>query len=87
LGSVLFNGVLQIAGGLCIGVGAFSRAISLILILDMLVATYISIWKQQQPFLSSPEGKGWDINFLLIGGLLAQVFLGDGLWSLAEWLR
>lgn len=85
VGSVLFNGVLQVVGGVCLAVGIFSRVISLILIVDMLVATYVSIWKQAQPFLSGPEGKGWDINFLMIGGLLAQFFLGDGRWSLAEW--
>ena len=30
-------------------------------------------------------GKGWDVNFLLIGALLALVLLGSGAWSLYGW--
>jgi len=84
-GSVLLNGIVQTACGLSIIGGVFSRLAAAILIINMLVATYVSIWKHREPFLSSPEGKGWDINFALIGALVALVFLGDGMWSLAPW--
>lgn len=84
-GSVLLNGIVQVACGLAILGGIFSRLAALILIINMLVATYVSIWKHREPFLSSPEGKGWDINFVLIGALVALVFLGDGTWSLDPW--
>lgn len=79
-GSVLLNGVVQVTGGLAITVGLFSQYAAAILVVNLLVATYVSIWIQHQPFLSTPEGKGWDINFLLIGGLMAIVMLGDGQW-------
>lgn len=81
-GSVLLSGILQIACGLAIAGGVFSRFAALILLLVMLVATYISIAKHREPFLSTPEGKGWDINFLLIGALIALIFLGGGKWAL-----
>jgi len=84
-GSVLLSGILQVAGGLAILGGVFGRIAALILFLLMLVATYISIGKHHEPFLSSPDGKGWDINFLLMGSLLALIFLGDGRWALAGW--
>jgi uncharacterized membrane protein YphA (DoxX/SURF4 family) len=51
----------------------------------MLVATYISIWKHGEPFLSTPEGKGWDVNLLLVGALVALIFTGDGAWALVGW--
>ncbi len=84
-GSVLLSGILQVAGGLSIIGGVYSRLAALILFLLMLVATYISIGKHHEPFLSSPDGKGWDINFLLTGALLALIFLGEGKWALAGW--
>jgi uncharacterized membrane protein YphA (DoxX/SURF4 family) len=74
---------LQVACGLAIIGGVFSRLAALILLLIMLVATYISIVKHHEPFLSTTAGKGWDINFLLIGSLIALIFLGDGKWALA----
>jgi len=85
LGSVILTGIVQVAGGLAIIVGIFTQLSSLILALNMLVATYISIWKHNEPFLSTPEGKGWDVNFLLVGALITLVLLGGGTWSLGRW--
>jgi putative oxidoreductase len=84
-GSVLLSGILQVVCGLAIIGGVFSRFAALILLLIMLVATYISIGKHHEPFLSTPEGKGWDINFLLVGALVALIFLGDGKLALSGW--
>ena len=85
LGSVILTGIVQVVGGLAIIVGIFTQLSSLILALNMLVATYISIWKHDEPFLSTPEGKGWDVNFLLVGALITLVLLGGGTWSLGRW--
>jgi len=84
-GSVLLTGILQVACGLAIVGGVFSRLAALILLPVMLVATYVSIANHHEPFLSTLEGKGWDINFLLTGSLIALIFFGDGKWSLAGW--
>lgn len=70
------TGIVQIAGGLLIIVGVVGQLAALILALNMLVATYVSIWKHRESFLSTPDGKGWDINFLLIGAFVALMFLG-----------
>ena len=64
----------QVVGGLAILVGVYTQLFSLVLTLNMLVATFISIWNHREPFLSTPEGKGWDINFLLVGALIALSF-------------
>ena len=85
LGSVILTGIVQVVCGLAIIVGIFTQLSSLILALNMLVATYISIWKHGEPFLSTPEGKGWDVNFLLVGALITLIFLGGGTWSLGGW--
>jgi uncharacterized membrane protein YphA (DoxX/SURF4 family) len=55
-------------------------------VINMLVATYVSINKSHEPFISSPEGKGWDINFMIIGVLIVLILIGDGAWSVAGWL-
>lgn len=85
LGSVIITGIVQVVGGLLIILGIFTQISSLILALNMLVATYISIWNHKEPFLSTPEGKGWDVNFLLVGALVALVLLGGGSWALGTW--
>ncbi len=82
VGSVLLTGIVQVAGGLAIILGVYSSLAALIQVLVMVVATWVSIWKHREPFLSTPEGKGWDVNFLLIGVLIALIFLGSGEWSL-----
>ena len=74
LGSVLLTGIAQVVGGLAIAVGFYTQLSAIILALNMLVATYISIWNHHEPFLSTPEGKGWDVNFLLVGALIALSF-------------
>lgn len=85
LGSVLLTGILQLAGGIALLLGVYTRLAALVLIFNMLVATYISIRKHGESFLSTPEGKGWDVNFLLLGALIALMFLGGGAWSLVGW--
>ncbi len=84
LGSVLLTGIVQVVGGLALMLGVYTQLSALILALNMLVATYISIWNHhhREPFLSTPDGKGWDVNFLLIGALIALCFTGSGAWSL-----
>ena len=84
-GSVALTGILQVICGLALAVGVYSRFVALILLAVMVVATYVSINKHRESFLSGPQGKGWDINFLLMGALVALIFLGDGNWSLVGW--
>jgi putative oxidoreductase len=85
VGSVLLTGIVQVVGGLAIILGVYSSLAALIQVLAMIVATWVSIWKHREPFLSTPEGKGWDVNFLLIGALIALIFLGSGELSLIGW--
>ena len=85
LGSVIITGIVQVLGGLFIILGIFTQISSLILALNMLVATYVSIWNHKEPFLSTPEGKGWDVNFLLLGALVTLVLIGGGSWALGSW--
>lgn len=85
VGSVLLTGIVQIVGGLAIILGIYPSLSALVQIVVMLVATWVSIWKHKEPFLSTPEGKGWDVNLLLIGALIALILLGSGTWSLLGW--
>ena len=82
LGSVVLNGVVQISGGLALFLGIYSRYVGVVLLINMLVALYVSIRHHREPFLSTPHGKGWDFNVLLVFALVVQILLGDGTWSL-----
>ncbi|HLC02577.1 MAG TPA: DoxX family protein [Anaerolineales bacterium] len=85
-GSVGLAGVVQIVGGVTITLGVLSPYVAPIQVFVMLVATWVAIWKHREPFRSTPHGKGWDVNFLLIVALLALILLGDGEWSLVQWM-
>ena len=82
VGSVALVGTIQIVTGLAMIFGVYSSYAALIQTLIMVVATYVSIWKNREPFLSLPTGKGWDLNFLLIGAFIVLILLGDGNWAL-----
>ena len=84
---VLMNAALQLFGGLILLFGIFTQAVSLILFLEMMVATWLAITKNKESFLSSPLVKGWDLNFLFVLGYLALVFFGGGSLSLDGLLR
>jgi putative oxidoreductase len=84
-GTVLLTGIVQVACGLALVAGVFTRIAALILLGVMVVATYLCVAKHHEPFLSTPQGKGWDVNLLLLASLAALVLLGDGKWSLAQW--
>jgi putative oxidoreductase len=83
-GSVLLNIVVQLVGAIALFLGIYSRYISIVLTINMLFAWYICIFNHREPFLSSPDGKGWDINLLLVATLVALILLGDGSWSILE---
>jgi putative oxidoreductase len=82
--TVWLTGILQIVGGLALIVGLFTSLTALILSLDMLVALFICIFNShhREPFNSVTPEKGWDVNLLLVGSLIAVILLGGGRWSL-----
>jgi uncharacterized membrane protein YphA (DoxX/SURF4 family) len=82
VGSVALAGTVQIATGLAMLFGIYSYYAAILQALVMVVATYVSIWKNREPFLSLPTGKGWDFNFLLMGAITALILLGNGNWAL-----
>lgn len=87
VGSVSLAATAQVFGGLALLVGVYTSIAAFVLAVVMLVATYVSIWKEHESFLSLPSGKGWDFTFFLIGSLVVLILLGDGGWSLIELLK
>ena len=85
VGSVVLTGIIQIVGGVALILGVYGRYNASIQAVIMVVATYVSIWKHREPFLSLPAGKGWDVNFLLVGAFVVLILLGDGRWALLGW--
>lgn len=82
VGSAALSGVLEIVCGVALLLGIFSSVAAFVLFAVMVVGTWTSIWKEREPYLSLPTGKGWDFNVFLVGTLIAMIFLGDGAWSL-----
>ena len=82
--TIWLTGILQIVGGLALLVGLFTSLTSLILTLDMLAALFICIFNShhREPFNSVTPVKGWDVNLLMVGALVAVMLLGGGKWSL-----
>lgn len=85
-GSVLLNIIVQFIGAITLFLGIYSRYVSIVLLINMLFAWYICIWNHREPFLSTPEGKGWDFNLLLVAALVVLIIMGDGNWSVLELL-
>jgi putative oxidoreductase len=82
--TVVLTGILQIVGGVALIVGLFTSLTALILMLDMVAALLICVFNShhREPFNSVSPEKGWDINLLLVGSLIAVILLTGGAWSL-----
>lgn len=85
-GTALVAGIVEIVCGVALLVGVLSSWASFALLVAMLAGTWTSIWKEHEPYLSLPTGKGWDFNIFLVGTLIALIFTGDGAWSVARLL-
>ena len=78
--TALFTGLVEVGGGAALAAGVLSRWAALLLLLNMLVATYVAVGRIREPF-NSVQTKGWDINLLLLGALLTLVLAGGGIWT------
>lgn len=74
-----FVALLEIVGGLMLIVGAFTVIVSVLLILNMLVAMFTVHWDAGFFFTNQPPGI--EVNLLFIAGLLALVLGGPGAYS------
>jgi putative oxidoreductase len=73
--------LLETVGAALIIVGVATRLIALGLAINMLVAL-VSVRIGKAPFLSGPQGEGWDFELLLLASSLALVFTGAGRFAL-----
>lgn len=71
--------LLETVGGLMLIVGAFTAIVSVLLILNMLVAMFTVHWDAGFFFTNQPPGI--EVNLLFIAGLLALVLGGPGAYS------
>jgi putative oxidoreductase len=73
--------LLETVGAALIIVGVATRVMALGLAINMLVAL-VTVRIGKTPFLSGPEGEGWDFELLLLVSSLALVFTGAGRFAL-----
>lgn len=69
--------LLETVGAALVIVGLATRVMALGLSINMLVAL-VTVRIGKIPFLSGPEGEGWDFELLLLVSSLALVFTGAG---------
>ena len=72
---------LELVGGLLLLMGLLVSWIAIPMAISMLVAAYISKVKLQMPFQGG-ERQGYELNVILVAGLVALVMLGAGPLSL-----
>lgn len=77
--------LLETVGGLMLIVGAFTAIVSVLLIVNMLVAMVMVHWDAGFFFTNQPPGI--EVNLLFIAGLLALVLGGPGAYSVDRAMR
>lgn len=70
--------VTEFFGGIALVIGFASRIAAVLLIISMLVALCLHLFKWKTPFTKGKEGIGWEYDLLIIAGLLAVLLLGSG---------
>lgn len=79
----LVLGCTEFFGGLALLAGFASRIASGLLIISMVVATLLKIFKWKVPFTKGNDA-GWEWDFILLGGLIALFLLGSGSYSVDQ---
>lgn len=88
---LLFNqlrvaSLLEIAGGLFVLLGKFTRLGALMLVVVMLGALYYKIVVWKTPF-SKKDGMGWEFDLILLAASLLILYVGGGNFSLGAYIR
>lgn len=78
-----FVTLLETVGGLMIVAGAFTAIVSVLLILNMLVAMFTVHWNNGF-FFTNEAGPGIEVNLLYIAAFLALMLGGAGAYSFDE---
>lgn len=76
-------GATEFVGGIALLAGFASRIAAGLLIVSMLVATLLKIFKWRIPFTKGNDA-GWEWDFILLGGLIALFLLGSGSYSIDQ---
>jgi putative oxidoreductase len=74
-------GIVEFGGGILLILGLFVPIVGLLLLINMLVATYVSVAKLHKPLLSI-EKPGYEYDLVLIAVALAFLLFGAGPLSL-----
>jgi len=81
----LVLGITEFGGGLALLAGFASRIAAGLLIISMIVATLLKIFKWKIPFAKGNDA-GWEWDFIILGGLVALFLLGSGSYSVDQML-
>jgi putative oxidoreductase len=78
---VLLSGLAEFGGGILLIVGLLVPVAGVLLLINMLVATYVSVAKLHKPLLAI-EKPGYEYDLVLIAVALALILFGAGQLSL-----
>jgi putative oxidoreductase len=82
---VLLSGLAEFGGGILLILGLLVPVAGLLLLINMLVATVVSVTKLRKPLLAI-EQPGYEYDLVLVGVALAFMLFGAGRLSLDELL-
>lgn len=76
-------GITEFFGGIALLAGIFTRIAAGLLIISMVVATLLKIFKWKVPFAKGNDA-GWEWDFIILGALIALFLLGAGTLSVDQ---
>lgn len=79
--SIFILGLIELLSAFALFIGLYAQIAGVILSIVMIGAIYMKIVKWKIPF-SSMKGTGWEFDLMILGGILAILFLGAGNISL-----
>lgn len=74
----LVLGLTEFVGGVAILIGLASRVAAALLIVSMVVASFLQIFKWKTPLKKPDGGAGYEFDLLIIAALIALLLLGSG---------
>jgi putative oxidoreductase len=74
----------ELGGGIALIIGLWTRWIALVLFVEMIG---VIIYHAPKGWIFTAPGGGWEYPALWAAALVALYLLGDGPYTLAEWLR
>lgn len=80
--SALYSFFAEAIGGIAIFFGILTQLFAILLVINMLFALYLQIFKFKSPIVGGGGKSGYELDLLYLFGAIALIFLGAGAFSI-----